>query len=291
MKVAALTMVYRDYWALAHWYAHHAAQLGAESLYVVAHGPDPRIARICPGASVITVPRDDLQAFDRRRGEMLNAFQAGLHRMYDWVIRTDADELLLWDPARYGGLKEALAAQETAPVVTALGFDLVAQDGDPGSGRLFARRRNLCFSGHYSKAVAARRPVGFVLHGTQVAARRLDGFPFTMPRGLYLAHLKYADPEALSRAVAVRMAVAGGSEGGLPGAGWRAADADAARFLSDFAEKPVKPWEKAETRAREALSVKPARLEKYAVVKTRALKFPHRTVLPERFAGLCPLVA
>lgn len=291
MKVAALTMVYRDYWALARWYAHHAAQLGADSLYVVAHGADPRIAEICPGASVITIPREDLTAFDRRRGDMLNAFQAGLHRMYDWVIRTDADELLLWDPALYGGLAEALAAQEAVPVVTALGFDLVAQADDPQGGPLFARRRNLCFSGHYSKAVAARRPVGFVLHGTQVAARRLESFPFTMPRGLYLAHLKYADLEALERAVAVRMAVACGSEGGLPGEGWRAADADAARFLSDFAQKPVKPWEKAETRAWQTLSVKPARLEKYAVVKTRALKFPHRTILPERFAGLCPLEA
>ena len=98
-------------------------------------------------------------------------------------------------------------------MVTALGFDLVAQANDPPGGPLFARRRNLCFSGHYSKAVAARRPVAFALHGTQVAARRLESFPFTMPRGLYLTHLKYADPEALERAIAVRMAVAGGSEG------------------------------------------------------------------------------
>ena len=50
----------------------------------------------------------------------------------------------------------------------------------------------------------------------------------------------------------------------------------------------MKPWEKAETRAWETLRIKPARLEKHAVVKTRALKFPHRTVLPDRFAALCP---
>jgi hypothetical protein len=288
MTIAALTMVYRDHWALAHWYAHHAAALGAENLFVVAHGADPEIARICPGASVITVPRGDLSGFDRRRAEMLNGFQAGLQRVYDWVICSDADELLCWDPALYDSLTEAITTQE-APVLTALGFDLVAQPGDPGTGPLFARRRALCFSGHYSKAVAARRPVSFLLHGTQVAPRRLAGFPFAMPRGLYLAHLKYADPEALQAAVRVRMAVANGPGEGLPGAGWRAAEADAARFLAAFAEKPVKPWERAETHAWETLRVKPARLEKHGVVKTRALKFPHRTTLPARFAALCPL--
>lgn len=285
MKVAALTMVYRDYWALGHWYAHHARQLGAGNLFVVAHGADPEIARICPGASIITIPRDDLSGFDRKRGEMLNAFQAGLHRAYDWVLRSDADELICWDPALYDSLPAALAANAGAPVLTALGFDVVAQPDDP-QGPLFAARRNVAFSGHYSKAVAARRPVSFVLHGTQVVPRRLEGFPFHMPRGLYLAHLKYADPEALTAAVAVRMEVAARPEEGLPGDGWRRADADAARFYRDFAGKTPRPWDKAEPHAFDTLSVKPSRLEKYSVVKTRALKFADRTILPDWFAAL-----
>lgn len=285
MKVAALTMVYRDYWALGHWYAHHARSLGAENLFVVAHGADPEIARLCPGASILTIPRDDLSGFDRKRGEMLNAFQAGLHRAYDWVIRTDADELICWDPSLYDGLRTALAAHADAPVLTALGFDLVAQPDDP-DGPLFVARRNAAFSGHYSKAVAARRPVSFALHGTQVARKRLETFPFHMPRGFYLAHLKYADPAALRAAVAVRMAVASGPEAGLPGDGWRHADADAARFLEGFAAKRIRPWDKAEPHAWETLSVKPARLEKHAVVKARALKFDRRTVLPGWFADL-----
>lgn len=285
MKVAALTMVHRDYWALGHWYAHHARQLGAGNLFVVAHGADPEIARICPGASVITLPRDDLSGFDRKRGEMLNAFQAGLHRVYDWVLRSDADELICWDPARYDGLGAALAANAKAPVLTALGFDVVAQPDDP-DGPLFAARRNVAFSGHYSKAVAARRPVSFMLHGTQVAPKRLATFPFHMPRGFYLAHLKYADPQALAAAVTVRMEVAARPEEGLPGDGWRFADEDAARFLRRFTDKKLRPWEAAESHAYETLSVKPSRLEKFSVVKARALKFADRTILPDWFAAL-----
>jgi hypothetical protein len=70
----------------------------------------------------------------------------------------------------------------------------------------------------------------------------------------------------------------------LPGPGWQAADDDARSFREKFAAKPVLPWEQAEARAFAALSVKPARLERFSVVKTRALKLPFRTELPERFA-------
>ena len=39
MKICALTMVYRDYWALSRWYAHHGHELGSENLIVVRMGP------------------------------------------------------------------------------------------------------------------------------------------------------------------------------------------------------------------------------------------------------------
>ena len=41
MKICALTMVYRDYWALRQWYRHYGDLVGAQNLYIVAHGPDP----------------------------------------------------------------------------------------------------------------------------------------------------------------------------------------------------------------------------------------------------------
>ncbi|GAA4229854.1 hypothetical protein GGQ68_001612 [Sagittula marina] len=285
MKVAALTMVYRDHWALSRWYAHHAAQFGAENLFVVAHGADPEISRLCPGASVLTIPRDDLAHFDRARAEMLNCFHAGLSKVYDWVIRTDADELICVDPYLWRDVPQALAAQDV-PVVTALGFDLVEQPGDAPmqSEPVFAQRTALAFSGHYSKAIAARRAIPFHLHGVKVAQRRLAGFPFHMPRGLYLAHLKYANGAALRDAIGVRMAVAQGDAAGLPGVGWSEADADADRFHMSFAEKAVVNWDKAEARAHAKLSVNPARVERYSLVKTRALKFDIRTELPARFA-------
>ena len=286
MKLCALTMVYRDRWALSRWYAHHARELGAENLFVVAHGPDPEIAQICPGASVVTVPRDRLDFFDRDRAALLNGIMAGLLSPYDAAIRTDADELVCYDPARYASLRAAVTETE-APVLTALGFDLVERPGDAplGDAPVLAQRRHLAFSGHYSKACIARRPVNFMLHGTRVSPGRLEGFPFTMPRGLYLAHLKHANAAALEDGNAVRRQIAGKHGRGRPGAGWREADADARTFLETFAAKTPAPWDEAEHTAFAALSVRPARLEKHSVVKTRALKMAMRTELPDRFAA------
>ena len=101
MKICAITMVYKDYWALSQWYVHYGRLVGYDNLFIVAHGRDAQIAKLCPLASIVTVPRDTLDGFDRRRGQMLNSFQDGLALSYDWVIRTDADELICFDPSRY----------------------------------------------------------------------------------------------------------------------------------------------------------------------------------------------
>ncbi len=283
MKICALTMVYKDYWALGVWYRHHAQLLGADALYIVAHGADPEVQRICPGASIWTIPRDDLSYFDRKRSELLNAFQAGLLSSYDWVIRTDADELICADPA-IGSLQQIFAAAGRVPVLTALGLDLVEQPEDrPLRDGLWKAQKNVSFTGHYSKSFAQSRPLKLTLHGTKVPPRRLADFPFVMPEGLYLVHLKYANLDALETVNADRVAMSNAGQKGLPGAGWREAYADAAQFLASFRAKPVLPWHKARAKAFRALSNDPARSERLGLVKARALKFPFRTVLPDWF--------
>ncbi|MFZ7094153.1 glycosyltransferase family 2 protein [Primorskyibacter sp. 2E233] len=287
MKICALTMVYRDYWALSHWYAHHGTQIGPEHLFVVAHGADPRIQDICPRASIITIPRDGFENFDRNRAALLNGIHAGLSQVYDWVIRTDADELVCFDPVYFSSIHQVIESIDDNPVLTALGFDLVEMSEDPEltGAPVLSERRNIAFSGHYSKAIASRRAIDFLLHGVRVAPRRLESFPFVMPRGLYLAHLKYANRSALDEANAIRMEVGGMDAPGVPGAGWKDADADAAQFQESFQAKKWIEWERAEQEAYDALSIKPARIERSSVVKTRALKMPFRTELPARFGA------
>ena len=287
LKICALTMVYRDYWALSRWYAHHGAELGAQNLFVINHGDDPKIAEICPGAQVIGIERGDLSHFDRARAEIIDQFHAELAREYDWVIRTDADEVLLYDPEQHESLT-ALIAGESAPVLTALGFELVevARNKPMQRGPVCAQRRNVQFSGHTSKAVAARGFQKFRLQGVEVAPEELETFPYHMPRGLYLAHLKYANRDALSQANAVRREVVEAAQKGKPGRAWAEADAEAEGFLETFNALVRRPWEKAEAKAYARLSSEPARVERSSVVRAPKFKPTHRAKLPERFSEL-----
>ncbi|MCW8842976.1 MAG: glycosyltransferase family 2 protein [Rhodobacteraceae bacterium] len=287
LKICALTMVYRDYWALSRWYAHHGAELGAHNLFIINHGDDPKIGEICPGAHVLSVVREDLSHFDRVRSKIMDQFHAELARDYDWVIRTDADEVVLYDPEQYSSLAAAFETQ-TAPVVTALGFDIVemARNRAMTRGPVCGQRRNVIFSGHYSKAVASRAAQKFRLHGVEVAPEALEDFPYHMPKGLYLGHLKYANLAALDDANAVRREVVAAAQAGKPGKAWAEPETEARDFLDEFAGLVARPWEKAEAKAYNRLSQAPARLERFSVVRARKFKPTHRTKLPARFAEL-----
>ena len=42
----------------------------------------------------------------RMRAQLLNSIQDGLGVIYDWVIRTDTDELICLDPAYHGSFAD-----------------------------------------------------------------------------------------------------------------------------------------------------------------------------------------
>ncbi|OIQ37228.1 MAG: glycosyl transferase family 2 [Roseobacter sp. MedPE-SW] len=286
MKICALTMAYKDHWALSQWFRHYSQYLGAENLYVVSHGGDPRIQEICPGASVLTIPRDRLQGFDHWRGRMLNGFQQGLLEIYDWVIRSDADELICLDPNRWTSLPEMLQAQE-APALFALGFNLFDFSWPTASSpqeSVFDRTHDAVFTGHYSKAWAVRRPIGLRRHGVQLRPARLADFPFVMPRGVYLAHLKFADTTALTAMTEVRKEVGNAKGPGLPGKAWQQADQEAADKISEARALPHLPWEEAEKTAWDGLQT-PVRDEGKSVLRSKSLRFQFRTTLPRWFGS------
>ena len=235
MKICAITMVYRDYWALSQWYAHYSRHLKPEHLYIVAHGHDEMIGELCPRANVITVPRDDLAGFDRVRGQLLNGLQDGLGALFDWVIRTDADELICIDPMKFPSFEALFEAHERASALFALGINLAEVDGDQeltAGDDVLKQRSHAVFSGHYSKAWAVRRGTHMARHGVEVPSDRLDKAQLTLPKGVYLVHLKYASTQALVEANAYRKQIASGSERGLPGKLWIEADQDAQNFYS-----------------------------------------------------------
>lgn len=278
-------MVYRDYWALSQWYAHYSRHLGGANLYVVAHGADPMIQTICKDASVLTIPRETFEGFDRVRGRLLNSIQDGLGEVYDWVIRTDADELVCLDPKYHTGFSD-LFAKHSERALFALGLNVVEADGDAeldGDERVLAKRRTVILSGHYSKAWAVRDRIALMRHGVEIRAKRVQRFKYCMPQGVYLAHLKYANIAALNDANETRQSVAASDGKGLPGKAWKNADANASKFFAKVADLPETDWEHASTEAYDMLSTSPVRDVENGLVRTQSIKFGSRTTLPEWF--------
>ncbi|MEP2922015.1 glycosyltransferase family 2 protein [Sulfitobacter sp.] len=288
MKICAITMVYRDYWALAQWYRYFSAHLGAENLYVISHGIDPEIAKICPKASIITIPRDGLRNFDRVRMRVVNDMQSGLGNVYDWVIQTDADELVCFDPALYGSFEELFAATK-APALFGLGLNLAEVEGDAPldpSESVFAHRKVACVTGNYSKAWAVRKSLPLRWHGVFCGYRRTEKFPFEMPDGVFFVHLKHANSEALALTNKVRQSVADsvGEDWNVPG--WAKPDFHAKRFFRKLAIAKELSWEDAVSEGYKQIRDQPVRDPKRGIIKPPFINYVCRTVLPEWFRTL-----
>lgn len=288
MKICAITMVYRDYWALAQWYRHYGEHLGHENLYVISHGIDPEIAKICPQASIINIPRGDLRNFDRVRLRVINDIQSGLGNLYDWVIQTDADELVCFNPATYGSFTELFKATK-APALFALGLNLAEVEGDKvltPDDRVLAHRNIACVTGNYSKAWAVRKSLPLRWHGVFCGYRRTEEFPFEMPDDVFFVHLKHANSDALKATNAVRQSVADSVGEDWNVNGWANPDFHAKRFFRKMAAATELPWDEAVAEGYAQIRDNPVRDAKRGIVKPPFINYVCRTILPDWFRTL-----
>lgn len=286
MKIAAITMVHKDYWALAQWYSHYGQHLGTRNLFVISHGYDPEIENICPEASIITIPRDELRNFDRVRMRLMNGVQSGLLNIYDWVIQTDTDELVCFNPLNYSSF-EHLFQETTAPALFALGLDLAEVEGDKplGTGdHALSRRKTACVTGHYSKAWAVRKALPLKWHGVFCGYKKTEEFPFEMPLEVFFVHLKYANSEALSSTNAVRKSVADSVGDGWSANGWANPDRQETRFYKKLAAAEMLPWDVAIARGYKEIRENPVRDPKRGIVKSPVIDHVFKTELPAWFA-------
>ena len=186
-KVAAITMAYNESTLLPVWARHYARQVGADQCYVVDHGSTDPIA-LPPGMNAIRIPRsahDDL-----RRAVFISELAASLLRYYDWVIYTDADELVLADPHFFRDLPSFCAASDSFDTVTAIGFDVQHVPAaepplEPGSS-IGAQRGWIRFTSAMCKPLLTRQPISWS-PGFHCSDRPLR---FSQ---LYLFHLHWAD--------------------------------------------------------------------------------------------------
>lgn len=287
-KICALTMVYRNHWALGQWYRHFAAMLGPENLFIIAHGPDAEIANLCPGAQIWTVPRDRLNRFDIVRERMLNAYAAGLGEIYDWVIRTDADELICLDPALWGSL-DALVS-DARHALFALGLNLIEAETDSrlaDRDSVFDKRRWAMLSGQYSKAWIGQKRTRLEFHGVRLPPKQAEDFTYSLPVGVYLVHLKYANLATLAADNAVRRDVVAAGKDKMPGYAWAYADKHTRTYLDRFAARPEADWTDAVSSARAHLITSHKRGQK-GLIQSDWYDPDCKLRLPDWFQTLAP---
>jgi hypothetical protein len=185
MRVAAFTMVYNEpLWARV-WARHYSRQVGAENCLVLDHGSDDGSTEGL-GVRLERMKRSVLD--EDARASMISDCARELLRVYDAVVHSDVDELLIADPRHYRDLRTYAAV--AAEVETAVGLDLQhLPDEEPpleptrpvGEQRQWTR-----FSAAMCKPALVRRPVRWTpgFHGCD--APRVFG-------RVYLVHLRYAD--------------------------------------------------------------------------------------------------
>jgi hypothetical protein len=223
-----------------------------------------------------------MPGFDRSRAKLLNSIQDGLGVLYDWVIRTDADELICLNPFVYpsfSALFESVAGQSS---VFSLGFNLFEDVTDKpfrGSTGVFSSRKHAVFSGHYSKAWAVRRRTHLMDHGVKLTASSV----FTLPKGVYLAHLKYANIAALAATNEERLKVSNAKWRNLPGRAWQKAREASDDVLNAFEEFEVVDWDNAESAAYERISSSPIFSRESQTLCTPWFQPEERTILPNWF--------
>ncbi len=161
MKIAALTMIYNEpVWAPI-WARHYAAELGPAHCYIIDHGTDDNsTATLPPSLNIERIPRTPLD--ETWRAAFISNRAEHLLRTYDAVIHTDADELLVADPAAFPNLTTMIAAT-AAPVLTAIGLDLQHRPAlEPGldlTKPIAEQRQWLRFAASMCKPAIIRRPV------------------------------------------------------------------------------------------------------------------------------------
>jgi hypothetical protein len=196
MKLAFVTMVWRDYWLLEKWVHHNAQFVEKRSLYVLNHGGDPKIDEIAVGCNVIHIPREEVTLdLDRRRWDLLGGVTNGLLAFYDRVVCTDVDELIVYTGDN-GTLVDHLARSAADTVaLSPVGLNLIPSEGalDLNSGVLRAHPQAI-LSAKYTKPCIARGRVVYTIGGHGLVRGR-----FTIDPELLLFHLHYVTPDYAQR--------------------------------------------------------------------------------------------
>ncbi|MEO8530604.1 MAG: hypothetical protein ABI459_05235 [Deltaproteobacteria bacterium] len=203
--VAVVTMVRDDIYFLKKWVSYYGDQFGRENLYIINHARELAVAEAAAGCNLIGIPEGDTKKFDIKRWRLLNGFVNGLLGYYSNVIVGDVDEFVVADPAHWTSLTDCLFHHRKAQVISPFGLEvthLPSRETGDVTDKLLGPRRYAQIASYYAKPCILGDFTKLARGGHFAECDTL-----TMPKGLYLFHMRYADRTIYSDTMNRRNAV------------------------------------------------------------------------------------
>lgn len=193
MSVAVVTMVFDDVEYLPVWLRYWRAHLPDRNLYVLVHGEQPELEAMAEGCNVVRLNRPEPYSnmeFDRWR--MISHFASSLTLMFDTVVYTDVDEILVLDPDAEGDIASRLAAA-AAPATAPHGVEVIhrvaAEPDDLDISKPILSQRRFCRgSARFSKPCIITEPLHWRRGGHYVYSDVVAS-----DSQIYNFHLRYFD--------------------------------------------------------------------------------------------------
>jgi hypothetical protein len=244
MEVAAVTMTYNEADYLPVWVRYYSAQVGARNCFIFDHGSDDGSTRRLGDVNVIKIPRSAVD--DDRQARFLSRFCSSLLDWYDWVVRSDVDEIVVADPARHRSLRHYCEACDHQDVVSGVGFNVVHAGEEAAldpSEAILGQRHWMYFLASMCKPSLIRRSVDW-----SAGFHRANDAEPTF-NDLYLFHLRFADRDIGLR----RLAKTRSQPRADPDGAWwhRVADEDCLAAFASYDGLPKRPQVKISKRCPE----------------------------------------
>jgi hypothetical protein len=197
MQICAITNVYNESFNLPIWLRYYGKQLGSNNCIIVDHASTDGSTATLNGAGHIYLPSGPFD--DVQRSERMTAFANAMLKIYDVVIYTDCDEILVPDPRQYASLRE-FCERNDGECATAIGLELLHnltyEKPFEADKDVLAQRKYVRFAAPFCKTLLVRKNVewsgGF--HASSFAPRF---------GGLYLFHLRWVDLGECLRRLAI----------------------------------------------------------------------------------------
>lgn len=203
MKIAIITSVYDEREFLPIWRAHYGRMVGLQNLYVLDDGSTDGSTHGLEPSWVIRRPKAPIDQFSK--ADMVTFFVAQMLSVYDVVVYTDIDELLVIDPLARLSFRNYIL-QLRGNHFNAIGLNVVHNAAveptyDPKLP-LLSTRSWIEFEYSYCKQLIHRTPVIFTpgFHHTNK--------PRNFAPGLYLFHLRAFDTRIALRRIEHRRRLA-----------------------------------------------------------------------------------